>query len=202
VIINSPLAVMTGDGQGHFTAPTQLFPLGNQPIWISVGDFNKDGKPDVVVANNGLIQSPASTSVLLGNGDGTFQPQTTLPLPANAAPLDVEAADLNGDGNLEIVSSNSNESFLSIYLGNGIFLQPSQAFCAFGPQNIIIQDFGEEDPGILVGKGDGTFEPAKFYGGGPQPLLIEAGSLTPGAKPSLVLVGTSPVYSVLRNTSR
>jgi len=41
---------------------------------------------------------PASISVLLGNGNGTFQPQTNLPLPANAGAWEVAVADLNGDG--------------------------------------------------------------------------------------------------------
>ena len=146
---------------------------------------------------------PAGISVLLGNGNGTFQPQTNLPLPASADPWDVAVADLNGDGNLDIVSSNNNESYLSIYLGNGdgTFQQPTRASCAFAPENIVILDFngdgipdiafmsfGEGDAGVLAGKGDGTFAPAVFFGANVFPLQIAAGTLEQGGKPGLVLV--------------
>jgi hypothetical protein len=90
---------MLGDGNGNFAAPAQLFAVGTDPDSIAVGDFNNDGKLDAAVANFGEAGlGPASISVLLGNGNGTFQPQTNLPLPANAGAWEVAVADLNGDG--------------------------------------------------------------------------------------------------------
>jgi hypothetical protein len=220
VIVGGGLGVMLGDGNGNFAKPAQVFAVGNDPGYISVGDFNKDGKLDVVVANFGLTAA-ASISLLLGNGDGTFQPQTNLPLPAKADPWEVEVADLNGDGNLDIVSSNNNEDYLSIYLGNGdgTFKPPTRAFCAAAPENLAIADFngdgipdiaflsfGEKDSGVLAGKGDGTFAPAVFFGANVFPLQIAAGTLERGGKPGLVLVnneiGSPAYYTVLRNTSK
>jgi hypothetical protein len=197
--INGSLGVMLGDGTGHFAAPAKLFPLGSQPVSISVGDLNHDGKLDAVVANFGVFTPPASVFVLLGNGDGTFRPATQLAsVPKNAAPIDVEFADLNGDGNLDIVVSNNNEVYASVYLGkgDGTFQAPTKAYTAFAPAQMIIQDYngdgipdiaflsgGEGDAGVLVGKGDGTFRPVVFFGAGVSPLLIGTGTLVAGGKP-------------------
>ena len=222
IVSAGSLGVMLGDGNGNFAPPGPFSAVGSEPDSIAVGDFNKDGKLDVVVANFGDL-APASISLLLGNGDGTFQPQSNLPLPSNAGPWDVGVADLNGDGNLDIVSSNNNESYLSMYLGkgDGTFQQPTKAFCAYAPENMVIMDFngdgipdiafmsyGEEDAGVLVGKGDGTFETAVLFGANSFPLQIAAGTLAQGGKPGLVLVNNGflqlpPVtYTVLRNTSK
>ena len=198
IVAPGALGVMLGDGNGSFAPPAQLFTWWNvDPDSVAVGDFNNDGKLDAVVSNFGEAGfGPASISVLLGNGNGTFQPQTNLPLPANAGAWDVGVADLNGDGNLDIVSSNNNESYLSIYLGNGdgTFQQPTRASCAFAPENIVILDFdgdgipdiafmsfGEGDAGVLAGKGDGKFAPAVFFGANVFPLQIAAVTLEPWA---------------------
>src|SRR5438034_215867 len=62
-------SVRLGNGDGTFK-PAVNFSTGASPISVAVGDFNRDGKPDLAVANNGS----GNVSVLLGNGDGTFQP--------------------------------------------------------------------------------------------------------------------------------
>src|SRR5580704_8910187 len=59
---------------------------------IAVGDFNGDGKLDLVVANGGA----SSMSVLFGNGDGTFQPHVDYGTGGN--PTAVAVGDFNGDG--------------------------------------------------------------------------------------------------------
>jgi hypothetical protein len=224
IVEGGNLSVMLGLGNGKFAKPTQSFTVGTEADSIAVGDFNKDGKLDVVVSNFGEPGfGPSSISLLLGNGDGTLQPQTHLPLPPNAGPWEVVVADLNGDGNLDIVSSNNNESYLSIYLGNGdgTFQQPMQAPSAFAPENVVILDFngdgipdiafmsfGGEDAGVLAGNGDGTFAPAVFFGANVFPIAIAGGTLDQGGKPGLVLVNNgflqepAVAYTVLRNTTK
>jgi hypothetical protein len=224
LIVNSQsLGVMLGDGNGNFAAPVKLFALGTEPDSIAVGDFNKDGKLDAVVSNYGdAAVGPATISVFLGNGDGTFAAPSNLPLPGTADPWEVAVADLNGDGNLDIVSSNNNESYISIYLGNGdgTFKAPTRNFSAFAPLDLVIADLngdgipdiaflsqGEYDVGVLAGKGDGTFAPAVFFGGGSFPEGIGVGTLALGEKPGLLLLNDgfleAPAgYTVLRNTSK
>src|SRR5438132_14206788 len=68
------------------------YAAGTNPASVAVGDFNRDGVPDVAVANYGSN----TVSVLLGNGDGTFQPARTFA--AGDRPGFVYVSDVNGDG--------------------------------------------------------------------------------------------------------
>jgi hypothetical protein len=70
------VAVFDGDGAGRF-APAATYPVGILPWASSVADFNRDGTPDIAVADTGV---PASVSILFGNADGTFRPQVTFPM--------------------------------------------------------------------------------------------------------------------------
>ena len=69
------------------------FPVGNGPVSVAVGDFNGDGTPDVAVANEGSN----TVSVLLGNGDGTFQPALNFDTGGSGA-VSVVVGDFNRDG--------------------------------------------------------------------------------------------------------
>src|SRR5271157_4223798 len=74
-LVNLGSVEILGPGTSTFQ-PQQTYPAGNKPAGVAVGDFNRDGFPDIVVAN----QSDNTVSVLLGNGDGTFQNQQTYPV--------------------------------------------------------------------------------------------------------------------------
>jgi len=146
------VGVLLGKGDGTFL-PVKTFPSGgNGTVSVAVADVNKDGKPDILVANCGpLACGPGSpggnVAVLLGKGNGTFKPAVTYP--AENSPFDVVAADVNGDGKLDIVVSNWGTS-------NG----------------------GSNDGAvtILTGKGNGTFSPAKTFpsGGAESPSVAVA----------------------------
>ena len=72
------VSVLLGNGDGTFQ-PQQTFPVGRSPISVAVADLNADGAPDLVTANLNDLNS-RGVSVLLGSGDGTFQPQQTFPV--------------------------------------------------------------------------------------------------------------------------
>ena len=78
-----------------------------------MGDFNHDGKPDLVVANGGSN----NMCVLLNRGDGTFRPAVFFP--GGKSPARVVSADFNGDGNLDLAISNYVTADVIMYIGNG-----------------------------------------------------------------------------------
>ncbi|MDA5280893.1 FG-GAP-like repeat-containing protein [Streptomyces sp. Isolate_45] len=85
------------------------------PVGVAVGDFDEDGKPDLATSN----ANTNNVSVVLGNGDGTFGAATGFGLNGGTNPQGVAAADLNGDGHLDLVTSNASTGTLSVLSGDG-----------------------------------------------------------------------------------
>ena len=109
------VSVLLGNGDGAFQ-PAVTYAAGTYTESIAVGDFNGDGKLDLVVTNN--LSSGGTVSVLLGNGDGTFQAPRTYGV--GASPYGVAVGDFNGDGKLDLAVTNSGSSgSVSVRLGNG-----------------------------------------------------------------------------------
>lgn len=121
--------VWLGDGSGALGAgaTVQLNPTpgcdtmsGNPcvvrfPTGVAVGDFDEDGKPDLATSN----VNTNNVSVVLGHGDGTFGAATQLGLAGGTKPQGIVAADLNGDGHLDLLTSNSSSGTLAVLLGDG-----------------------------------------------------------------------------------
>jgi hypothetical protein len=83
------------------------------PKSVTLGDLNRDGKTDLVVAN----ESSGSLSILLGAGDGTFAAKVDYP--AASIPISVTLADLDWDGSLDVVVANHNADGVGVMLGRG-----------------------------------------------------------------------------------
>lgn len=171
------VSVLLGNGNGTFQAPV-TYSAGTAPSWVAVGDFNGDGKLDLAVANKGQANAPASTvSVLLGNGDGTFQPARNSVAPTGANCLAV--ADFDGDGKLDLAVLNGGFSgqLLTILLGNGdgTFHTADDYFSGNQVYAVVTGDFNRdgrpdlavavnpEHIVVMLGNGDGTFQPAATY---------------------------------------
>lgn len=126
VFTGNGVSLLLGNANGTFQ-PARTLVSGGNPSYIVLGDFNHDGKMDIAVANEPdpnfpldppTIGGPAhnSVSLLLGNGDGTFQtPIVTSTLGA----LQMVAADFNRDGNLDLAVTTGESSPVQILLGNG-----------------------------------------------------------------------------------
>jgi len=92
-----------------------VIPVGKGPGSIAIADVNRDGKPDIIVANT----EDETISVLLGDGNGTLQTCAGLSVPCGKGPNDIAVADMNGDGNPDLVIANTGTPYLTILLGDG-----------------------------------------------------------------------------------
>ncbi len=110
------VSILINNGNGTFR-PQVEFATGPGPVGLAAVDWNKDGKMDLVVVNSGA-DAAHSVSILLGNGDGTFQPHHDIAGAPNANSIAV--GDFNGDGDPDIAtSSNSPVNAVYVSLGNG-----------------------------------------------------------------------------------
>ena len=166
-----PVKILLGQGDGLFQDAVG-YKVGAEPLAVAVGDFNRDGNADLVVANHSRPNHPGKIRVLLGNGDGTFQKQTTYKAGNN--PIDIAMADFNGDGKLDLaVIRISPSQTMAILLGNGDgTFQPQMKIPGLAiPHRIVVGDLnGDGIPDLvisggnnkksvisLLGNGDGTF---------------------------------------------
>jgi VCBS repeat protein len=107
----SALTVLIGDGRGGFSeANGSPFDFGVSLFHLITADVDRDGTMDVVATTG------ASIRVLLGDGRGAFKPAASLPVGPGA--WRIAAADLNADGAIDVVTSNSESNSLSVLLGS------------------------------------------------------------------------------------
>ena len=116
------------------------FAAGRSPQSVAVGDFNGDGVEDLAVA----ILNPASVSVLLGNGDGTFQ--AAVNFGAGFAPQSVAVGDFNGDGVQDLAVANARSHNVSVLLGNGdgTFQAGGDFGAGLSPASVAVGDFNSD----------------------------------------------------------
>jgi FG-GAP-like repeat/Bacterial Ig-like domain (group 3)/Chitobiase/beta-hexosaminidase C-terminal domain len=113
---NSAVDILLGNGDGTFTAETTNPPISRTPLNLATGDFNGDGKTDLVVTEYG-----GTIAILLGNGDGTFAASGSVNSASSGSPSPIAVADFNGDGNLDIavVAGVSTGESVIVLTGNG-----------------------------------------------------------------------------------
>jgi hypothetical protein len=221
------ISVFLGKGDGSFmpvnnpqsgTLPTAFAAVpfgGAQPI--GVGDFNKDGKLDVIAGLSG-VNGAATVAVLLGNGDGTLQLEMLYGTVDN--PSFVAVADFNGDGNLDWMT-NANLSFYlaeGLGRGDGTFLAARNFAVGSGAAAAGVADFnkdgkldvvtansGSADNTILLGKGDGTFQPAVSLSvPGLTPVDVVTGDFNNDGNPDFIVLNgnggfVAPCYGTSMN---
>ena len=164
--------------------PPVTYPVGTNPRAVSVADFNGDEKPDLAVVNFGFSDTGdnGGVSILLGNGDGTFEPARNFP--AGKMPESIAIADFNGDNKPDIVAVSELANVLNVLFGNGdgTFQAPVTVALDVDPYYVVAGDFnndhkpdlalsglGRDLDGdgirdsaggttVLLGNGDGTFQ--------------------------------------------
>ncbi|HXM61596.1 MAG TPA: VCBS repeat-containing protein [Terriglobales bacterium] len=226
---SSEVYLYLGNGDGTFQSPRQLpvSPLG--PVAILAGDFEGNGNLDLAVLSTYLHDHVGRVSVLLGDGKGNFGRPIVFPLNGLIPkyPVAMTLADFDGDETLDIALAYANSdatgsSFVQILLGNGdgTFRRGARARAGLDPQAITTADFnGDGIPdlavpdtthqltssylSILVGKGDGTFQPpAKFRVHGVGASGVTVADFNGDGKPDVATVNVnSQNVSVLLNTT-
>jgi hypothetical protein len=197
---SNDVSILLGNGDGMFQ-PTVTYAMGSIPTAIVAGDFTGNGRLDLAVAGyNKIANNPLSgsgtVSVLLGSGDGMFQPSVTYAV--GVVPVAIVAGDFTGDGRLDLAMAD--RGYVSaggkhplgawVLLGNGdgTFQPAVQYAVGRAPSSIVAGDFNGDgkldlavanyvsnDVSILLGNGDGTFQPAVQYAAGDSPEAIVAG---------------------------
>ena len=180
------VSVLLNKGDGTFR-PAVNYSTDAHPVVVRVGDLNGDGIADLVVTNRGT-EFAGSVSVLLGNGDGTFQTAVnyagacqTMPFAGGTEftcqhPFDVAIADFNGDGKADLAFTDAQN--LNVLLGNGdgtfqkAITYPAgdtPSYFAVGDFNgdgkadVDVLNFSSGTTDVLLGNGDGSFRSPVAY---------------------------------------
>jgi hypothetical protein len=182
LIFYSLFGVLIAHSSQFLEAPQ--YATGKNPQAVAVGDFNGDGKPDLAVVN----ATADTVSILLGNGDGTFQAKVDYA--TGNAPQGVAVGDFNGDGKLDLAITDSASSTVSVFFGNGNGTFQTKVDYATGkkPQGIAVGDFDADGHmdlvvtnatdgavGVLLNKGNGTFNTQAAYNTGFNPYSVVVG---------------------------
>jgi hypothetical protein len=179
--------------------PPVTFPVGVNPRAVTVADFNNDGKPDLAVVNQGPFStstSQSSLSVLLGNGNGSFQPAVTTDVLNSGLATGIAGSaavgDFNRDGLLDVALNTAGPAGPAVEVllgkGDGSF-QPNHQILSVGqtPLSVAAGDFDHNGAldlvtansngtlSVLLGNGDGSFRPRIDLAVGAAPRAVAVG---------------------------
>src|SRR5205823_4462400 len=203
--------VALGNGDGTFGAFSRI-QLGNDPLGIVIGDFNRDGILDLAVAIFGPeTSSNGKVAILIGVGDGSFEPPVLYDLTHNGVRL--VTTDLNHDGKLDLAVAVQHGKSLAILLGNGDgTFQPAVTSVPGSSSDIAAADFDgdgnvdlalvaflDSQVRVVLGNGDGTFQPATTYSSGEVEFTVATADLSRDGVPDLVVGGGDHVSILLGN---
>ena len=160
-------------------------------------------------------------SILLGNGDGTFQDQVAYPTGTGGNPLAVVVGDFDGNGTLDLAVADFQTQEVSILLGkgDGTFLSPRAYATGANPSSIVATDFNADgkldlaltstplgsSPGnmvsVLLGNGDGTFQAPSLFSAGYRSYSVAVADFNGDGAPDLAAANSaSNTVSILLNT--
>src|ERR1043166_8210804 len=198
------VSVLRGNGNGTFTQ-TASIPFSTPPMFVVAADFDGDGKLDLAVADS-TTTANSTVTILLGNGNGTFEAQPAISLGLSAFNHSLAVGDFNGDGKLDIAVTNSQSNVVSILLGNGdgTFALPppltlpnvnkpsSVAVGDFDGDGILDLVFADGNTVLVVpGLGDGSFDTPLDLAQKNSPAFVTVADFNRDGIPDLAITSLS-----------
>jgi FG-GAP-like repeat len=205
--LSGHVVVLLGDGRGGFKqskdSPIKVAPSARK---IALGDVNNDRSLDILVAQHDSYE----VTILLGDGRGGFKRAENSPVLAGTGPRshthDIATADVNGDGSLDVLTTNANDNTVSLLMGDGrggFNLSPASPISAGRhPYDVVaLADFNTDGRLDLVtpnihadsmtvmfgdGKGGFTSSPGSPIKLGPRPGYVSIGDLNGDGKHDIV----------------
>ena len=198
---NNTVSYLFGSGNGTFaTQQTSQLPQSSSAVVVAA--INGDGNPDLIATDSGSANQPGSgISVLLGNGDGSFQSQPVLPV--GVGPVSLAVGDFNGDGRPDVAVASVGSQEVTVELGNGdgtfspqtpipVGNRPMAVATADlnndGRADLVVANFDDNTVGVMLGNGDGTFRPEVTYPVGLGPCSLVLADLTGDGIDDIVVV--------------
>ncbi len=220
------VAVLLGNGDGTFQTAVSYASGGVFANSMAIADLRGNGTMDIIVGNCGSVQrnicvgTNGGVGVLLGNGNGTFQP--AVPYSAAFGVASVTAADVNADGKMDLLlatncgSAGSYTGCVGVLSGNGdgtFAAAVTYTSGGFSPTSIAVHDVngdskldvvvahcglisdnacGTGNAGVLLGNGDGTFAAGVVYNSnGIYSQGVAVGDVNGDGKADVVVVNSS-----------
>ena len=217
--LRNTLTVLTNNGSGSFgfnaTLTVDNHGPGDGPVWVVAADVNGDGKIDLISANG---STSSTLTVLTNNGSGGFGSNATISInigSPGSGPVYVVAADVNGDGKLDLITANQDAGTLTVLTnnGNGVFGSNATLTVGSGPACVVTADVNSDGKidlisannkdstlTVLTNNGNGVFGSNATLTVGSGPECVVAADVYGNGKLDLITANlTAGTLTVLTN---
>ena len=204
------IELLLGNGDGSLQAPIVITSAPYDAVGLAAVDLNHDGNLDLVAHGGNASNTGQMLTVLLGNGDGSFQAPATYSAGTNSSGR-IAVDDIDGDGNLDVVTPSDPGLFVFYGTGTGTLSAPATIALTLPPTSVVSIDIfrnGRKDlvaaiytglVGIAVNNGNRTFT-VQYTNAGNS--VISAADFNNDGKTDLLFLQSEPnSITVLLNCS-